>query len=82
MTSSLLLCYLTLGLFTALIVGMNLGEPGLKMRLIKVSYSSQVYSEHQAIYTLGVKRGHLIKVFNHKDKPHVNKLWLSIEAYE
>lgn len=57
-TSSLLLCYLPIGLFTALIVGTSPGKPGLKMRQIKVSYSSQVYSEQQVIYILGVKSSH------------------------
>lgn len=67
--------------FTTPIVGMNLGEYDLKMRWIKVSWNSPLYSEHQASYTLRVKKSHLSKVSNHKDKPHTFKRCFP-EAFE
>ena len=67
--------------FTALIGSMNLGEQGLRMRQTKVSCNSQLYSVHETIYTLRVKKNHMSKVFNHKDKPHVTKPF-STEACE
>ena len=54
----------------------------------KVSRSSQLYSEHQTIYTLRVKRSHMSKVYNHEGKMHmagkrhVAKTCFSIEAYK
>ena len=36
----------------------NLGEWGLNMSRTEVSCNSQLYSEHQTIYTLRVKKGH------------------------
>lgn len=33
----------------------------------KLSCDSQLYSEHQTIYTLKVKKSHTSKVFNSKD---------------
>lgn len=41
------------------------------MRWTKVSYNSQLYTKHQTIYTLCIKRSHMSKVYNHKDKQHV-----------
>ena len=41
------------------------------MRWTKVSGKSQLYSEHQTIYTLKVKKNLESKVYNHKDKLHV-----------
>lgn len=56
--------YVSILLFTSLVVGVNLGERGgLKSHAI----------EHQAIYALRVKRSPLSRVYNHKDKPHVSK---------
>ena len=54
----------------------------------KVSRSSQLYSEHQTIYTLRVKRSHMSKLYNHKgkshvvDKLHLAETYFSIKAYE
>jgi hypothetical protein len=69
--------------FTTLVGCVNLGEQGLKMRLTTtVSCSSQVYSEHQAVYTLRVKKSHRSKVCNHKDKTHMAKTCFLTEAYK
>lgn len=59
-------------------------EPGggdFKTRFSKISCNSQFHSEHQAIYTLMVKKNHTSTVFNHKDKPQVAKMF-SVETYE
>lgn len=49
-------------------------EPGRTRPKNKAdSYDSQLYSEHQAIYTLWVKKSQLSRVYNHKKKPHVAK---------
>ena len=45
---------------------MNLGEWGLKGRWTKVWCNSQLYSEHQAIYTQSVK-----SYVSYKNKPHM-----------
>lgn len=66
---------------------MNLREWSLKMRQTKVSPNTQLYSEHQTVYTLRVK-SHRSKVSRHKDEPrvagklHVARTWLSIEVYK
>lgn len=54
----------------------------LKMRRTKVSSNSQLYSEHQTIITLRVKRSHVNKVYNDKGKPHVTRTYFSIEWYK
>lgn len=57
------------------------------MRQTEVSGSSQLYSEHQTVYTLRIK-SHMSKVSSHKDKPlmvdkpHMAKACFSIEAYK
>lgn len=61
---------------------MNLGELGIKMRQVEVLYNRQLYSEHEAIYTLRVKKNHLIKIYNHKDKMHLAKTCFSVEMKE
>ena len=62
--------------FTALDGGMNLGG-WCELRWAKASCNRQLYSEHQTVYTLEVKKSHLSKLLSHKDKPymakHVNK---------
>jgi hypothetical protein len=68
--------------FTALVGDVNLGDQGLKMRQFKVSCRSQLYSQHQTIYTLRVKKSHPSSVDNHKDKPHVANPCLLIQAYK
>lgn len=64
------------------------------MKHSKVSCSSRLYSEHQAICTGRVKKSHLNKVYYHKDKlhmaeklptadkPHVAKTYFSMETYK
>ena len=52
------------------------------MRQTKVSCNSQLYSEHQTVYTLRVKKSHPSKVCNHKDKTHVGETCFSTEAYK
>lgn len=49
---------------------LNLGERSLEIRNTEVSSNSQHYSEHQTVYTLRFKKGHL-SVYNHEDKMHV-----------
>ena len=67
-------------------------EPG-RMELIneadsKFSRNSQLYSEHQTIYTLSVKRNDMREVYNHKGKLHVvgkrhaAQACFSLEAYK
>lgn len=53
--TSSLLCYQSLGLFTALMVYMNLGKLDLKRRQIKVSYSSQVHSDIRQFILWGLR---------------------------
>ena len=50
----------------------NLGEWGLQMRNSTVLCKSQLYWEHQTIYTLRLKKSHLSKVYNYKHTPHVH----------
>lgn len=38
-----------------------------KVRQTKVSCNSQLYSVHETIYTLRVKKNHVSKVLNHKE---------------
>lgn len=62
------------GLFTALVGGWC--EPWRvesKNEVTKVSRSSQLCSDHQAVYTLTVKKKCTTKVFNHKVKPQMEK---------
>ena len=54
----------------------------LLMRWNKVPCNSQLYSEHQTIYSLRVKRSHMSKVSIHKGKPHGEKTCFSIEVYK
>lgn len=49
------------------------------MRQTKVPCNSQLYLEHQEIYTLRVK-SHMSEVSIHKDKAQVAKPRLSMEA--
>jgi hypothetical protein len=51
------------------------------MKTAEVSCSSQLYSEHQAIYTLMVKI-HMSKIYKHKDSPYVLETCFSIETNE
>ena len=51
------------------------------MRQTKASRNSQLYSEHQTIYTLRVKNNHLSNVHSHKDKAHVAKSCFSLGVY-
>lgn len=60
-----------LGVFSPLVGSVSMGEPGLKMWPTEVSCNSQLYSEHQAIYLLRVKRSHVSKVYSHKNNLHV-----------
>lgn len=46
------------------------------------SRSSQLYSEHQTIYIVRIRKSHLSYMYNHKDKPHMAQSYFSIEAYE
>lgn len=62
--------------------GVILGEQSLKMSQTKVPCNSQLYSEHQIIYTLRVKKSHQSKVSKHKNKPQVVEISFPIEAYE
>lgn len=48
--------------FIALVGGVNLGKWGLKMWQSYASRNRPLYSEHQTIYSLGVKKGHMSKV--------------------
>ena len=58
------------------------------MRDNKVSCNHQFYSEHQTIYTIRVRKSHMSKVYNHKDKlrvadkPHSEETCFSIEAHK
>ena len=56
-------------LFTGVVGGINLEEQGLKMWQNKVSQNTQLYLEHQTIYTLRVKKSNLSKMYSHKDEP-------------
>lgn len=69
-------------MFSAPTGGMNLAELGIKMRQAEFLYNRQLYSEHEAIYTLRVKNNHLIKMYNHKDNIHLAKTCFSIEIKE
>lgn len=60
-------------MFTALAVGMNLGEQDLKLNLTKISCNSQLYSEHQTIYILRVKKSLPSEVYNHQYKSYMAK---------
>lgn len=60
---------------TALVGSMNL-------RQTNVSRNSQLYSEHQTLYTLRVEKKRMSKVCNHTDKLHMAKTRFSIEAHE
>ena len=53
-----------------------------RMELINETDSpnSQLYSEHQTIYTQRIKCSHMRKVFNHKDKMRMAKTCFSMEA--
>jgi hypothetical protein len=51
------------------------------MRKTKVLSNSQFYPDHQAIYILRVKKNHMSKELNHKDKLHMAKACFSIEAH-
>lgn len=59
--------------FTPLVGIINLGEQVLKWGGLRSHENSQLYSEHQATYTLRVKKTHMSKVFNHKNKTHMQK---------
>lgn len=52
----------------------DLREWSLKIRHTKISCHGQLYSEHQAVYTLRVKRKYTSKVYKGQatcvDKPH------------
>lgn len=61
---------------------MNLGKRGIKMGWTKVSRNSQLYSEHQAVYSLRVQKSYLRKEYNLSDKPRVTKPCLFTEARE
>lgn len=56
------------------------------MRQTKASHSSQLYAEHQTIYTLRLKKSHMSQAVSHKDKlqmadkPDVAKACFSKEA--
>lgn len=53
------------------------------MRLTKISRNSQLYSEQQTIFILGVRKSHMSKVtVAHKYKLHVAKKGFSTEAYK
>jgi hypothetical protein len=53
-----------------------------------VPCNSQLYSEHQTIYTLVVKKNHMSKVSSHEDEQHMEgkrlmmKTHFSIKAYK
>jgi hypothetical protein len=51
------------------------------MRQTKVSCNIQLYSEHQTIRTLRVKKRHPSKFYSHKGRLNTTKTFL-IEAYK
>lgn len=69
-------------MYSALLGAVKLGKLGLRLRQINVSYDSQRYLEHEAIYIPWVKKNCVNKVFSHKDKSFMAKSCFSIEAYE
>lgn len=61
-------------LFLALVGRMNLGETELKNEADSISCNNQPYSERLTSYTPQVKRHHLSKASNHKDKLHCENM--------